>query len=132
MADMTPRTPLPRPPALRGVAAVLSALLLGGALMAPARAGDHGDREDHERARRAMTTGQVLPLRTVLERLDREHPGQVLEVELEQDGDQWIYEVKLLQKDGQLVKIKLDARTATVLGSRTRSGQPHPDRAKPR
>ena len=132
MAAMSPRPPLPRSPALRGAAAVLSALLIGGALMAPARAGDRGDREDHERARRAMTTGQVLPLRTVLERLDREHPGQVLEVELEQDDGQWIYEVKLLQKDGQLVKIKLDARTAALLGSRTRSGHPRPDRTQPR
>ena len=97
--------------------------------MAPALA---SDREDHERARRAMTTGQVLPLRTVLERLEREHPGQVLEVELEQDEGQWIYEVKLLQNDGQLVKIKLDAKTAALLGSRTRSDRPHPDRSKPR
>jgi uncharacterized membrane protein YkoI len=95
--------------------------------MAPALA---SDREDHERARRAMTSGQVLPLRTVLERLEREHPGQVLEVELEQDDGQWIYEVKLLQNDGQLVKIKLDARTAAVLSSRNRSGRP--DRARSR
>jgi uncharacterized membrane protein YkoI len=95
--------------------------------MAPALA---SDREDHERARRAMTTGQVLPLRTVLERLEREHPGQVLEVELEQDDGQWVYEVKLLQNDGQLVKIKLDAKTAAVLSSRARAG--HSDRARPR
>jgi uncharacterized membrane protein YkoI len=97
--------------------------------MAPALA---SDREDHERARRAMTSGQVLPLRTVLERLDREHPGQVLEVELEQDEGRWIYEVKLLQDDGQLVKIKLDARTAALLSSRSRSGAARLDRAKPR
>ena len=32
----------------------------------PALARDHGDRGDHERARQAVTSGQVLPLRTVL------------------------------------------------------------------
>ena len=127
MAAMTPRLHLPRSSGRRTAAFAASALLLVGCHVAPALA---SDREDHERARRAMTTGQVLPLRTVLERLDREHPGQVLEVELEQDDGQWIYEIKLLQTDGQLVKIKLDARTAALLSSRTRSS--HPDRAKPR
>lgn len=112
------------------MASAMAAVLLAGLPMAPVLAKDHGDRGDHERAREAMTSGQVLPLRTVLERLEREHPGQVLEVELEQDEGQWIYEVKLLQNDGQLVKIKLDARTAAVLSSRARSG--HPDRVRPR
>lgn len=79
---------------------------------------------DHDRARQAVQAGQVLPLRTVLERLEREHPGQVLEVELEQDDDVWIYEVKLLQDGGQLLRLKLDARTAALLGSKSRSAKP--------
>lgn len=119
-----------RPHTITVAARSLAAVLLAGAIAVPALARDHGDRRDHERARQAVTSGQVLPLRTVLERLEREHPGQVLEVELEQDDDQWVYEVKLLQNDGQLVKIKLDARTAAVLSSRTRSG--HPERTRPR
>lgn len=106
--------------ALRRAVVALSVLLLGGT--AAVQASDHDER-DHERARQAMTTGQVLPLRTVLERLEREHPGQVLEVELERDGGRWTYEVKLLARDGQLVKILLDARTAAVLGSRSRPGR---------
>ena len=129
MTAMTPRTHLLHSSVRRGMASAMEAVLLAGLLMAPALASDRGD---HERARRAMTTGQVLPLRTVLERLESEHPGQVLEVELEQDDGPWIYKVKLLQNDGQLVKIKLDARTAAVLSSRSRSGPPHPDRVRPR
>ena len=117
---MAPHTHPPRSSARRAAAAAVALALLAGCLMAPALA---RDREDHERARRAMTTG-------VLERLEREHPGQVLEVELEQDDGQWVYEVKLLQNDGQLVKIKLDAKTAAVLSSRARAG--HSDRARPR
>lgn len=74
-----------------------------------------GSRDDHERALQAVQAGQVLALTTVLERLGREHPGQVLEVELECDKGQWIYEIKLLSPDGQLMKLKLDARTAQVL-----------------
>lgn len=82
--------------------------------------GRHGGRDDHERAREAVTSGQVLPLRTVLERLEREYPGQVLEVELEPEDEGWVYEVRLLQADGLLRKVRLDARTAEVLSSRTR------------
>lgn len=115
---MTRRAPVlsvSRP--LRLAVPTLAAVLLTGALGLPARASDH---RDHERARQAVQAGQVLPLRTVLERLAREHPGQVLEVELEQDDGLWIYEVKVLQAGGQLVKLKLDARTAALLGSKSR------------
>lgn len=73
------------------------------------------DQEDHDRARQAVQAGQVLPLRTVLEKLERAQPGQVMEVELERESGRWIYEVKLLQTDGRLVKLKLDAQTAAVL-----------------
>lgn len=78
---------------------------------------------DHDRARAAVQAGQVLPLKTVLERLEREHPGQVLEVELEPEGGRWIYEVRLLQADGRLVKLELDASTGARLKRRERT--PH-------
>lgn len=75
---------------------------------------------DHDRARDALQAGEVLPLKTVLERLEREHPGQVLEVELERDDGRWIYEVKLLQSGGRLLKLELDARNGEVLKRRDR------------
>ena len=73
------------------------------------------DSRDHERARAAVEAGQVLPLPTLLERLRRTHPGQVLELELEREDGRWIYEVKLLQANGQLLKLDVDAATAQVL-----------------
>lgn len=79
----------------------------------------HAD-SDHDRARDAVQAGQVLPLKTVLDRLEREHPGQVLEVELERDDGRWIYEVKLLQAGGRLVKLELDAASGEVLKRRER------------
>lgn len=76
---------------------------------------------DHDRARAAVQAGQVLPLKTVLERLEREHPGQVLEVELERDGSRWVYELKLLQSGGRLARLKLDAGTGEMLSRRERA-----------
>ena len=73
---------------------------------------------DKPRARAAVAAGQVLPLGTVLERLAREHPGQVLKVELESEHGRWIYEVRLLQSGGRLTKLYLDAATGETLARR--------------
>ena len=78
---------------------------------------------DHNRARAAVQSGQILPLKAVLERLERDHPGQVLEIELDEEKGRWVYEVRLLQADGKLVKLELDAATADVLRSRSRPNQ---------
>jgi len=72
-------------------------------------------KDDHERARAAVKAGEVLPLPVVLERLQRSHPGQVLEIEIERDQGRWIYEIRLMQTDGQLLKLELDAATAQIL-----------------
>jgi len=100
--------------ALTSLMTVLTAML--ALASAPAQADS-----DQDRARAAVQAGQVLPLKTVLERLEREHPGQVLEVELEQDDGRWIYEIKLLQPGGRLVKLELDAATAAVLRRQERA-----------
>jgi uncharacterized iron-regulated membrane protein len=79
---------------------------------------------EQDRARAAVQAGKVLPLKTLLERMEREHPGQVLEVELEQDDGRWIYEIKLLQPGGRLVKLELDAASGAVLQRKERARKP--------
>lgn len=102
-------------PSLRAYT-VMAGLLLGLAPRA-IHAGEHGD---HERARAAVQAGEVLPLAAVLERLQQSHPGQVLELELDREDGRWIYEIRLLQADGQLLRLDVDARTAQVLSVRRR------------
>lgn len=113
-------------PTLRPLMPRAAVLVLAAALSVGAAARDRGD---HERAREAVVAGQILPLRTVLERLERDHAGQVLEIELESEDRRWIYEVKLLQPGGQLLKLEIDAGTGEVIGRRVRpherrSGEP--------
>ena len=97
-------------PALRGAS-------LLGLLLAATLAWSDG-RRDHERARAAVQAGEVLPLPALLERLQRRHPGQVLELELERDAGRWVYELKLLRHDGRLSRLKVDARTGEPLDDR--------------
>lgn len=108
---------LPSQPTV-GIARRTAVLLLMAAAIGQAAAAS--GRSDHDRARAAVQAGEVMPLPALLERLQRSHPGQVLELELEREDGRWVYEVKLLQADGQLLKLELDARTAEVLTLRRR------------
>lgn len=85
------------------------------ALLSAPITGITGGERDHDRARQALKAGEVMPLVTILERVARQHPGQVLEVELERDDGAWIYELRVLEPGGGLVKIKVDARTGVVV-----------------
>ena len=58
----------------------------------------------------------VLPSRTVLDRVEREYDGQALKVEFEHEDGRFIYEIRLLQRDGRLAKLKVDAVNGRVLG----------------
>ena len=69
---------------------LLAALLLMAAALAswttPSDAGD----SDHELARQALQQGRVLPLRTVLDQVERDYQGQVIKVEFEHDDGRFI------------------------------------------
>lgn len=88
-----------------------SALTLGGGL---ARADS-----DHDRARQALTAGEVLPLATILERVEREHAGKVLDVELDRDKDhgvvRWVYKIKVLAPSGTRLKLQIDAKSGELI-----------------
>ena len=90
------------------------------AIVMPAHAGDSGGQD---RARRALESGEILPLREILQRVERDTPGQVIDVELEREAGRWIYEIKLLAAGGAIVGLEVDARDGSVL--RRRGGRNH-------
>ncbi len=96
----------------------LSTAILAIAIALPTASALAGS--DHERARAALVAGEIQPLPKILERVSAQHPGHVLEVELDREHDRWIYEFKILQSDGSILKLAVDARDATVLRSRER------------
>ena len=94
-------------------AAWLAALIALGTVGARA-----GDDSDQDRVRDAVRSGEVMSFDTLRQRLLKSHPGEVLELELEREHGRWIYEVKLLQPDGRIVKLELDARSGELLRER--------------
>lgn len=101
---------------------LLSATLLSCVLSFPLLA----DNSDHDLARQALEAGEILPLRTIIEQIERDYPGQIIEVELERDAEQWVYDIKLLREHGALVKLKLNASDGTLLGIKGRDIGPGP------
>ena len=95
------------------------ACLLAFALVAGPVSG-LADESDHERARQALEAGKVLPLGAVLDIVERDFPGQVVKVEFEEDDDEFIYEIRVLQSGGSILKLKIDARDGTLLGIKGR------------
>jgi uncharacterized membrane protein YkoI len=69
----------------------------------------------HDRARRAAEAGEILSISQIYERARREQSGRVLEAELERAKGRWIYELKILDPEGRLHELKLDAATGKIL-----------------
>ncbi len=86
--------------------AVLMILLLPFLVMAD---------NDHERARALHESGKIMALEKILENIRDEYPGRLLEIKLEQEGDGVIYEVELLDSEGKVWELELDAVTGKLL-----------------
>jgi uncharacterized membrane protein YkoI len=71
--------------------------------------------DDHMEAKRLLETGEILPLEDLLKKLRQILPGKVLEIELEREDHQIVYEVELLGKDGVIKEVYINARTGKVL-----------------
>jgi len=85
------------------------------------------DSDKQDIARQAMLAGEVAPLSQLLSVIEKSYKGDVLKVELEDedvrkwggtgDGKMFIYEIKLLTFDGNLVKLKYDAKSLKLLAT---------------
>jgi uncharacterized membrane protein YkoI len=85
--------------------------LLVGLTAAPACA-----ESAQERARAAVEAGEIRSLQDILERVRRQFDGRVLDAELDESGrDRWVYQIKILTGDGEVLALAVDARTAEVL-----------------
>ena len=73
------------------------------------------DRRDHDDARALREQGAIVPLEEVLRAATAQHPGRVVEVELERKGGAYVYEVEVLDAGGEVWELKYDARTGALL-----------------
>lgn len=93
--------------------------LLAAALMLAALAGAAAPAaatfEDYERARAALARGEILPLAEILQRVEAETGGRMIEVEFEIGDGQHLYELELIQPDGRIIEVTVDAASGEIL-----------------
>ncbi len=75
---------------------------------------------NHDEARRAYEAGEIVGLGRILKRVHATYDCRVLEVELHQarpasSRSRWIYAVKALTRQGNVLMIRLDGKTTNIL-----------------
>lgn len=78
--------------------------------------GRNGRDADYDRARDAVRDGEILPLRTVLERIDAQRYGRVIDVTLKRSLSSDVYQVKVRDTAGAIRTLRVNARNGALLG----------------
>jgi uncharacterized membrane protein YkoI len=71
--------------------------------------------DDHIEARRLLDSGKILPLEDILRNVRQISPGKVLDVELEKEDGQIVYEIEILGGNGVIKEVYIDAKTGKLL-----------------
>lgn len=71
---------------------------------------------DQDEARDLRLSGVILPLDQLMRAALERYPGAtLLEAELEEEDDVFVYEVELLTREGVVRELELDARDGNIL-----------------
>lgn len=70
---------------------------------------------DQDRARALRSAGDIVSLETILEKARKDHPGRVIETELELKGKRYVYEIEVVDDQGNVRELYYDARTGELL-----------------
>lgn len=90
-------------------------------MLVPAMADDDHDDEARERShhrqdqlRDAVARGEIRPLSDVLRIVKPKLPGEVVGVEAESKAGGWTYELRVLDAQGRVFDVHVDAATAAI------------------
>ena len=72
---------------------------------------------DHNRAKKLMDSGDILPLESILKTARETHAGKIIEIELEVKHKRPVYELELLTPQGKVVELIIDARTGMLIST---------------
>lgn len=95
-----------------------AAAAVAGALLLSSGAASADSRLRQNDVRQLRESGRIMPMEDILARVRSLQPGQVVEIELEQKNDAYVYEVKLLDDRDTIHKLELDAGSGEVLRHR--------------
>lgn len=71
--------------------------------------------DDLALARKLSAAGKILPLSEIVLRAKQHKFGEVIDVEFEQKKRRYVYEIEILEANGQVWEVKLDAATGALI-----------------
>jgi uncharacterized membrane protein YkoI len=74
-----------------------------------------GDDIEQDEAQIMRKQGVILPLQEIIQSAQRLHNGRIIEVDLERKHNRYIYEIELVDDNGQVWEMKFDASNATLI-----------------
>ncbi|MGD8642170.1 MAG: PepSY domain-containing protein [Gammaproteobacteria bacterium] len=89
-------------------------LLFGLLLVSAVRADED---IDQNKAQALRDQGRILSLDKILGTVTQAHPGRVMEVELEEKHNRYVYEIELVDSKGKVWEVKVDAATGSLISS---------------
>ncbi|MDN3613038.1 hypothetical protein L4C37_17315 [Vibrio kagoshimensis] len=78
--------------------------------------------EDQDEVYDAVKDGLIKPFSELYETIESQLNGRVIRVELEEDDDEWVYELKLVH-DNNVIKVEYNATTLEMLEIKGRNLQ---------
>lgn len=77
--------------------------------------------QDQNDALKARKRGNLIPYGKISRRAVRQFGGRVVGQRVRQySSNRWVYELRILRQDGQVISVVIDAHTGEVLGTRGR------------
>ncbi len=73
------------------------------------------DEADYDDALEALRKGKALPLGTIRQMITKRWSGEIVSIEVKRRGGNLHYEFKVLQPNGHLTEIEVDAATGKIL-----------------
>jgi uncharacterized membrane protein YkoI len=91
-------------------------LLAAALLTAAAPAAVARDHDEHERdeIRHAVEAGKIKSLADILAAVRAKLPGEVAGVEIEREDGRWRYEIRVVDDEGRLYDVHIDARSGEI------------------
>ncbi len=78
---------------------------------------DDKDKDD-DKIRDAVARGDAEPLKDILKAVRQRYKGKVVNIRLAGEGRNLQYRIKLIDANDRLIEVRVNARTARIVGSR--------------
>lgn len=97
----------------RAIPAVLAVAMLFTLATTACAARERGD-DRRDAVRRAVEAGEIRPLADILNAIRAKVAGDIAGIEIEREDGRWRYEFRVIDGQGRVLEVYVDARTGEI------------------